>query len=97
LLDATRFDIAAQLLQNSTASMTQIAATLDYANSSAFTRAFRRWSGRSPTEWRDEHSVARPIADGSLATVALKRGVMRRDTRSPGIRSGAGNRRRSSA
>jgi AraC-like DNA-binding protein len=35
LLDATRFDIAAQLLRNSHASMTQIAATLDYANPSA--------------------------------------------------------------
>jgi transcriptional regulator GlxA family with amidase domain len=35
LLDATRFDTAAQLLRNSHASMTQIAATLDYANPSA--------------------------------------------------------------
>jgi AraC-like DNA-binding protein len=30
----------------------QIAAALDYADASAFTRAFRRWSGTTPGQWR---------------------------------------------
>lgn len=30
----------------------QIAARLGYANASAFTRAFLRWSGKAPTQWR---------------------------------------------
>ena len=30
----------------------EIAARLGYANASAFTRAFLRWSGKAPTKWR---------------------------------------------
>ena len=30
----------------------QIAMALDYADPSAFTRAFRRWSGTTPAQWR---------------------------------------------
>jgi AraC-like DNA-binding protein len=30
----------------------QIATMLDYADASAFTRAFRRWSGTTPARWR---------------------------------------------
>jgi AraC-like DNA-binding protein len=52
LLDETRFDLARQLLRNSRASMVDIAAALDYANASAFTRAFRRWAGVAPSAWR---------------------------------------------
>jgi AraC-like DNA-binding protein len=32
--------------------LAQVAAALDYSEPSSFTRAFRRWSGMSPTEWR---------------------------------------------
>ncbi|KAB0269124.1 AraC family transcriptional regulator [Microvirga brassicacearum] len=49
-----RFEIARQLLENSRVSLVQIAATLGYSEASAFTRAFRRWSGRTPTTWRTE-------------------------------------------
>jgi AraC-like DNA-binding protein len=52
LVDETRYDLARQLLAKSRASMVAIAVTLDYANPGAFTRAFRRWSGQSPSEWR---------------------------------------------
>lgn len=51
-LDEVRYDIARQMLENSSAPMLEITASLSYANSSAFTRAFRRWSGRTPTDWR---------------------------------------------
>ena len=32
----------------------EIAAALGYSEASAFTRAFRRWSGRTPTDWRND-------------------------------------------
>ncbi|TMH33845.1 MAG: AraC family transcriptional regulator [Betaproteobacteria bacterium] len=52
LLDRLRFDLAQQLLQHSAVSMTDIAVALNYANTSAFTRAFHRWSGSTPSTWR---------------------------------------------
>lgn len=47
-----RFEIARQLLEDTEVSLCQIAAALGYSEASAFTRAFRRWSGRTPTAWR---------------------------------------------
>jgi AraC-like DNA-binding protein len=52
LLDEGRFEIARQLLEDSAMEVRQIAAVLDYADASAFTRAFRRWSGATPARWR---------------------------------------------
>jgi AraC-like DNA-binding protein len=52
LLDEGRFGIAQQMLQNTARDVSQIAASLDYADASAFTRAFRRWSGTTPAVWR---------------------------------------------
>ena len=49
-----RFEIARQLLQDTQASLAQISAALGYSEASAFTRAFRRWSGQTPTAWRAE-------------------------------------------
>jgi AraC-like DNA-binding protein len=58
LADEGRFEIAQQLLENSTMELSQIAASLDYADASAFTRAFRRWSGTTPAQWREQrHGV----------------------------------------
>jgi AraC-like DNA-binding protein len=47
-----RFEIARQLLQDTQVPLAQIAAALGYSEASAFTRAFRRWSGQTPTAWR---------------------------------------------
>lgn len=33
----------------------EIAATLDYTETSAFTRVFRRWTETAPTVWRVEN------------------------------------------
>ena len=52
LLDEGRFEIARQLLRDSAMEVRQIADMLDYADASAFTRAFRRWSGTTPAQWR---------------------------------------------
>lgn len=52
LADEVRYEIARQLVEHTHMSMSEIAATLDYATASAFTRAFRRWSGTTPAAWR---------------------------------------------
>lgn len=52
LVDETRFAIACQMLADTDADVSHVADVLDYADSSAFTRAFRRWSGTTPTQWR---------------------------------------------
>jgi AraC-like DNA-binding protein len=52
LVDEVRYEIARQLLEHTHMSMSQIAATFDYTDASAFTRAFRRWSGTTPAAWR---------------------------------------------
>ena len=50
-----RFELARQLLEDTEVPLGQIAAALDYSEASAFTRAFRRWSGETPTAWRARH------------------------------------------
>jgi AraC-like DNA-binding protein len=56
LVDEGRFEIARQMLEDSAMEVSQIAASLDYADASAFTRAFRRWSGTTPALWRAKRS-----------------------------------------
>lgn len=55
LLNECRSEIARQLLADSSMSLTEIAATLDYADTSAFARAFRRQSGEAPSVWREQY------------------------------------------
>ena len=54
-----RFEIACDLLENTDMALGQIAAALRYSEPSAFTRAFRRWCGQSPSDWRASHLRAR--------------------------------------
>jgi AraC-like DNA-binding protein len=35
--------------------VSDIAATLDYTETSAFTRAFRRWTDTAPSTWRADN------------------------------------------
>ena len=56
LIDETRYDIARQLLRDTRLPVAEIAAALDYSECSAFDRAFRRWSGASPSAWRTAHT-----------------------------------------
>lgn len=53
LADEIRFEIARRMLEGSAMPITQIADALDYADASAFTRAFRRWTKTTPAAWRD--------------------------------------------
>jgi AraC-like DNA-binding protein len=52
LLDEVRFEAACQLLDTASIPITEIAVSLGYAETSAFSRAFRRWSGAAPVERR---------------------------------------------
>jgi AraC-like DNA-binding protein len=52
LVEETRFAIARQLLDDTDMTALRIAAVLNYADASAFTRAFKRWSGTTPQRWR---------------------------------------------
>jgi AraC-like DNA-binding protein len=52
LRDETRHSMAAQLLRGTRLQAAEIAEKLGYANASAFTTAFRRWSGQPPSQWR---------------------------------------------
>jgi AraC-like DNA-binding protein len=64
IADEVQFEIASRLLCNPRITFGQIAATLGYSELSAFTRAFRRWSGQTPTTWRAVHLRARRTVDG---------------------------------
>jgi AraC-like DNA-binding protein len=52
IANEVRFEIARQLLEDTEVPLGQIAAALGYSEAGVFTRAFRRWSGRTPTGWR---------------------------------------------
>lgn len=61
LAEELRYDLARQFLENSSLPISQIAAVLGYAETSAFTRAFRRWSGFSPTVWQEQMQTRSPL------------------------------------
>lgn len=48
-----RLEVAAGLLRRGSASVAEIARRVGYASPGAFCSAFKRWSGRSPGEYRD--------------------------------------------
>ena len=52
LVDECRYEIALQMLGRKSIDVGEIAESLGYARASAFTRAFRRWSGTTPRIWR---------------------------------------------
>lgn len=52
MLEHTRYQTAQRMLRDPVAPIVSIAWSLGYADASAFSRAFRRWSGRTPTDWR---------------------------------------------
>lgn len=59
IVESVRHEVACQLLANTRLPLHEIATALDYADPSVFTRAFRRWSGQSPSEWRESRGRAR--------------------------------------
>ena len=54
IVDSTRFQEALEHLREPTLSLSEIATALGYSDAAHFTRAFRRWSGKAPSEVRRE-------------------------------------------
>jgi AraC-like DNA-binding protein len=52
IVDGVRKDRAIALLQSSTISIAEVSARLGFSDPSAFSRAFKRWCGRSPQSFR---------------------------------------------
>jgi AraC-like DNA-binding protein len=60
IADEVRFGIARQLLADTDLPLAEISAALDFSEPAAFTRAFHRWAGRAPSEWRGCAHQGRP-------------------------------------
>lgn len=56
LLDAVRRELAEQYIADPSQSLSEISYLLGFSELSAFSRAFRRWTGTSPTAYREHTS-----------------------------------------
>ena len=56
LLSQTRQQLAEAYLRDANVELAEVALLLGYSEQSAFTRAFRQWSGQAPLQWRRQHS-----------------------------------------
>jgi AraC-like DNA-binding protein len=63
--DEVRYAMSRQLLGNTSMKLAEVAASLGYADASAFIRAFSRWAGTTPDAWRRANGPARRSARGS--------------------------------
>ena len=66
LVDDTRRDLALRYLEDPRHSITDITFMLGFSQQSAFTRAFKRWTGTSPTDYRTAANASRPAEFRSL-------------------------------
>lgn len=57
-LDSTRKNLAVGYMEQSHLAITEIAFLLGFSDASNFTRAFRRWFGASPREYRVERNIS---------------------------------------
>jgi len=56
VLEEVRLAISRDLLTMSSLSIGDLAVTLNFSNTPAFIRAFKRWTGETPAAWRDRNS-----------------------------------------
>ncbi|HTT03141.1 MAG TPA: AraC family transcriptional regulator [Steroidobacteraceae bacterium] len=77
ILDETRHALALEYLSTAQHSVGEITHLLGFSRSSSFTRAFRRWTGLSPSRWRAQsgsrylHSPRRLAVDSLRTDPAL--------------------------
>lgn len=50
-----RLNLASGLLRTTESGITEIAARVGYTSEEAFSRAFKRWLGKSPAYWRESN------------------------------------------
>ncbi|KQQ13076.1 transcriptional regulator [Methylobacterium sp. Leaf123] len=55
LANEAQCQVAKQLLTDTTMTMAQVSAILDFSEPAAFSHAFRRWLGMTPSAWRREN------------------------------------------
>lgn len=68
LCDQVRLRIATQMLSDRGSSVRAVATHLGYADTPAFTNAFRRWTGQGPRAWRTSQAAGHnPIWSTSLS------------------------------
>jgi AraC-like DNA-binding protein len=80
LSDDVRFGVTKRLLFDTDISVTEIALVLGYADVSVLTRAFTRWAGICPSEWRSRNRPyfpRQPTAEGSSVSEHVKRPATR--------------------
>lgn len=58
IVDEVRFEKAQQQLLHTQVRITDLALSLGYADETAFSRAFKRWSGLSPRQWRQQKQTS---------------------------------------
>lgn len=55
MLSQTRQQLAEAYLRDASVELAEVALLLGYSEQSAFTRAFRQWTGQAPLQWRRQH------------------------------------------
>jgi AraC-like DNA-binding protein len=56
VVNEVRYALARSFLANSHASNAEIALALGYTDASTFNRSFKRWSGMTPAQWREQQT-----------------------------------------
>jgi AraC-like DNA-binding protein len=65
LLEKTRYELALRYLDDPRKSVTEITFLLGFSEQSAFTRAFKRWNGKAPSDYRQSPAAKRPAGPGA--------------------------------
>jgi AraC-like DNA-binding protein len=60
LLDGTRRELALRFVEDPQRSLADVTFELGFSQQSALTRAFRRWTGSAPSQWRERRAAGAP-------------------------------------
>ncbi len=65
VVDFCRYRASRTLIKETDMSLRHVAEALGYADHSSFCRAFKRWSGMSPTDWRRQRAARLALPPGA--------------------------------